>query len=186
MATAGRSVERVSRATGRPGWRGVMTFAVAAVLSACSSSHAPSPVAVTAPDRTLPSGWIRYSYGSLSVGAPASWKVSGTPLFCGSPPNTVTESTLYSLTATSCPAMTPQTPTVSAVAIICLRGKANRADSGPASTIVVDGRALQRTADLVYLQGTGSEGEVVLPVNFGPPSLGPTILATVAPTGRAC
>jgi hypothetical protein len=184
--TASRSAERVSGAAGRSTWRGVMAFAVAAFLSACSSSSAPSPVAATAPDRTLPSGWIRYSYGSLSVGAPASWKVSGTPLFCGSPPHTVTESTLYSLTATSCPAMTPQSPRVSAVAIMCLRGKANRADSGPASPVVVNGHMLQRTDDLVSLQGSGSKGEVVLPENFGPSSLAPMILATVAPTGRAC
>lgn len=138
-------------------------------------------------DSRLPAGWARFSYGSLSVGAPSGWKVRSAPLSCGSPPNTVNEYTLNTLRSTSCPSFGPGSPTVEAVVIECLRGKAGRLYSGTSSTTVVEGRVLYRQDTYVYQLGRGSEGVVFLPMNFGPlPTLGAEILATVEPTGKPC
>lgn len=163
---------------------------VVGTLAGCSSHSgggvAPSPVSLKATDPHLPAGWARFSYGSLSVGAPAGWKVNSTPLFCGSPPKTVSEYKLTSVTATSCPSFGPASPTAEAVAIECLLGKANGLYSGLTPTTTVDGEVLHREGTFVYLQGSGWEGVVLLPMNFGPPALGSTILATVEPTGKPC
>lgn len=71
-------------------------------------------------DSHLPAGWARFSYGSLSVGAPSGWKVRSAPLSCGSPPNTVNEYTLNTLRSTSCPSFGPGSPTVEAVVVVFL------------------------------------------------------------------
>lgn len=167
------------------------TLLLTGPLGACSSPSGVSthkPVAEQTTDPRLPAGWARFSYGALSVGAPANWKVSSAPLFCGSPPSTVTETTSDSLRATSCPSFGPDSPRVQAVAIECLRGGANGLfrDSGPGTSMAGGVLHTYGGGTAVYLQGSRWEGVVLLPMNFGPASLGNQILGTVEPTGRPC
>lgn len=177
---------------GRASVISAVVVCLAVGLTGCTShsggkSAGPEPSSAKTSDSHLPAGWARFSYGSLSVGAPAGWKVSSAPLFCGSPPNTVNEYTLSTLRATSCPAYGPGSPTVEAVAIECLRGQAADLYSSTSSTTVVKGKVLYRQDTYVYQLGNGWEGVVLLPVNFGPlPTLGAEILATVQPTGKPC
>lgn len=177
---------------GRASVISAVVVCLAVGLTSCAShsggkTAGPEPPSAKTSDTHLPDGWARFSYGSLSVGAPAGWKVSSAPLFCGSPPNTVNEYTLSTLRPTSCPSYGPDSPTVEAVAIECLRGQAGRLYSGTSSTTVVEGKVLYRQDTYVYQLGSGWEGVVLLPMNFGPLStLGTEILATVKPTGRPC
>jgi hypothetical protein len=170
---------------------------LAAMVTACSGSRrdarprTPSPpvsAALNSTQTQLPAGWARFSYGSLSAGAPKTWKVSPTPLpNCAAPaPNSVSEYTLTRVTASSCPAEIGDVATVAAIAIECLRGAANGLYSGAATTTVVRGATLSRSGTLVSFQGASWEGVVTLADNFAPASLGRAILATVEPTGRPC
>jgi hypothetical protein len=151
------------------------------------ASHAVQPVTLKTKDVRLPAGWARFSYGSLSVGAPATWTVRSTPWRnCSLPPqHTVTEDTDTTVRISSCGAGSTST-TVQAVAIECLRGKANGLYYGPGPTVTVNGETLHKRESMVYLQGDGWEGTVSLSDYFGPPSLGAAILTTVEPTGRPC
>jgi hypothetical protein len=178
--------------------RGLWSVVVlAAVVTACGGSHrdaqprtssAPVSAALALIQAPLPAGWARFSYGSLSVAAPKTWKVSRVPLAnCAAPsPNSVSEYTVTRVTASSCPAESGDVPTVAAIAIECLRGAANGLYSGSATTTVVRGATLSRIDTRVWLQSGSWEGVVFLAENFGPASLGRAILATVEPTGRPC
>lgn len=165
---------------------------VAVGLTGCAShsggrNAGSEPSSARTSDPHLPPGWARFSYGSLSVGAPGGWKVSSSPLICGSPPHTVSEYTVSALRSTACPSYGPGGQSVEAVAIECLRAQAGRLYSGTSSTTVVEGKVLYRQDTYVYEPGDGWEGVVLLPVNFGPLStLGAEILATVRPTGNPC
>jgi hypothetical protein len=167
------------------------------MLSACSGSHRDAQPRTSSPpvsavlkstQEPLPTGWTRFSYGSLSVRAPKTWKVSPAPLpnCAAPPPNSVSEYTLTRVTASNCPAEIGDVPTVAAIAIECLRGAANGLYSGSATSTVVRGTTLARSGTLVWLQGASWEGVVTLADNFAPASLGRAILATVEPTGRPC
>ena len=161
-------------------------------LTGCTSrsgagNAAPQPASLKTSDPRLPTGWARFAYGALSVGAPSGWAISSAPLFCGSPPNVVNEYTLSAVRAASCPAYGPESPTVEAVAIECLRGQASRLYSSTSSTTIIDRRVLYREDSYVYLHGNGWEGVVLLPINFSPGStLGAEILSTVEPSGKPC
>lgn len=140
-------------------------------LASCSAgphhtakSHAISPVSRMSTDPKLPAGWTRFSYGSLSVGAPRMWTIRRAPLHnCfAPPPHTVSEYTTTTLTESSCPsehAGPPWPPT--AVAIACFGAKANGVFGGSATTMIVHGTTLSRSGDVVWLQGRSSEGSGV-------------------------
>jgi len=55
--------------------------------------------------------------------------------------------------------------------------------SGPATTTVVGAATVHHSGEVVWLQGRGWEGVVLLPNNA---SLGRAMLATVEPSGRPC
>ncbi len=173
--------------------RVAVTFAAAVLLVGCSTgsgkqstnrgAFSPTTSAVVDLSTRLPHGWKRFSYGSLSVGAPATWKVStARPPNCGPrPSNTVTEYTATTVEVSSCPD-TSGNDSVPAVSIECLRGAANGLFSGSATTIA--GRAtLHHSGVVVWLRGRGWEGVVTLPDNA---TLGRVMLATVKPTGKPC
>lgn len=165
----------------------VMVAAVA--LAACAShrSARPSHPSTSASARPT-SGWVRQSFGSLSVSVPAAWKViAAVPPSCWAPPNdTVTEATLSTITASSCPSMGRGNPRARAVVIECLVGKAGGLYAGASATWAVDGHVLRRVGDVVYLRERGAEGVVYLAAGFRPAALGERILASVAPSGRKC
>ena len=147
----------------------------------------------------LPSGWKRYSYGALSVGAPETWSVrvgrDGLSCLVGIPEYTVTEWTQTQLVPQSCPAMPSRTngaPAAPGVQISCVRAEALRVElelsrdkriTGSTSTTVVRGRTLVRGADSIWLRGPGWAAAVAA---AGPRGLVQAMLATVQPTGRAC
>lgn len=184
------AVDKESRATRSIwSWYVVVSLVCALpmiLLGGCSAhSRTSAPHSGVANDASLPRGWMRYSYGSLSVGAPATWKIDTLrPSICASPPDqTVSEFTDSSTSSVSCPAGLGGRP-IQAVELSCLVGQANQSYSGAATT-TVNGQSLGRSGNVVYLQGDGSEGIVSLPEPFDP-ALDDEILGTVAPTGHRC
>lgn len=174
------------RSRGRASALAAAILFIAATLTACACHE---PLSLKTKDARLPAGWARFSYGSLSVGAPATWRVSSTPWPSCSlpPPHVVGEYTTDTVTTSACgsgPA--GEGPTVEAVSIVCWRGKAKRIFSGPGPTVTVNGKTLHQDQTRVYLQGNGWEGAVELADPFGSPRLGAAILSTVEPTGKSC
>jgi hypothetical protein len=171
-----------------------LTVALAVLLVCCSSgsgkrsTHGRTPMPTTSvavqSSTRLPHGWKRFSYGSLRVGAPATWKVStARPPNCGSAPSkTVSEYTVTTVEFSSCPGVRVDTSDP-AVSIQCLRGAADGLFSGSATTTVVDGATLHHSGRFVWLQGRGWEGVVILPNNA---SLSRAMLPTVEPSGSPC
>jgi hypothetical protein len=179
-----------SRATSGIGVVTLLVVLAAFVLAGCAAHTVPSgaPHPNLRGDSALPPGWVRHSYGLLSVGAPSAWKLSTIqPPNCGSPPNhTVTEITDATVTASACPSISSAEPAVSAVVIECLVGKANGLYSGFSASTVVGGQTMYRNGTVVYLQGGAAQGVVYLPDSFGPAPLADEILGTVAPSGKPC
>lgn len=159
---------------------------VSSVIFGSCSSH---PVASTTTDRALPSGWVRYSYGALSVGAPRGWPTySYVPLCPPSPGTTaIVEFTETTAEAASC-AVLPENGTSRVIALGCLTGAAlgQFAIGSPSDTAVVAGRLLRRSDTQMSLRGNGWEATFMLLPGFAPPGLGQEILGTVRPTGRPC
>jgi hypothetical protein len=175
--------------------RVALTVALAVLLVGCSSGSgkgstnrgtlSPTIAAAVHSSTHLPHGWKRFSYGSLSVGAPATWKVSrARPPNCGPrPSNTVSEYTVTTVEVSNCPDIPANTSTPPAISIECLRGAANGLFSGSATTTVAGRTTLHHNGLVVWLPGRGWEGAVVLPNNA---TLGRVMLATVEPTVKPC
>ncbi len=160
---------------------------VVSVAGCSSSSKEPSsgiPASSVTHDSRLPAGWARYSYGALSVGAPADWKVItwDAPLA-----NNAVSETMTSTVQASTGNLAPSPPT-NAVSISCGRGQASHLFSEPGPGKLVGGKSLHYmwSAQLVYLQGDSWQALVSVPAQTIPTSLATQLLDTVEPTGKAC
>ena len=170
---------------------GSAVLAVAALLSAavdlsgCSSQ----PMASVRTDKNLPNGWVRYSYGALSVGAPRGWKIQSYIPLCPPVPGTtaVVEFTETTPVAASC-ASGPGIGGSRVIALGCLTGQAlgQFAIGSSSETTFVGGHLLRRSSTQVSLKGHDWEAIFLLLPGFSPSALGQQILATVKPTGRSC
>jgi hypothetical protein len=144
-------------------------------------------VASITTDSRLPAGWVRYSYGALSVGAPRGWTVYNFIPLCPSGPGTgVDEFTETTRMGASCGR--PYNGISTVIALGCLEGIAvGQFERGsPSDSTRVDGRLLYRSSIQVSLRGSGWEATCFLLYGFSPPGLGREILGTVEPTGRSC
>lgn len=157
------------------------------VVGCSSSSNEPSsgfPASSVSRDLRLPAGWARYSYGALSVGAPAHWKV----ITWDAPPanNTVSETTTSVVHAST--GNLPRYPPTNEVSISCGRGQASHLFSEPGPGRLVGWRSLHYmwSAGLVYLQGDSWQALVFVSAQTVPKSLTAQLLDTVEPTGKAC
>lgn len=167
------------------GLLGLTAFLIALiVLNGCSSP----PMASVKVDKHLPPGWVRYSYGALSVGAPRGWTIYRYVPLCPPAVGTtgVVEFTETTPEAASCAA--PGTGTSRVIALGCLTGEAigQFPIGSPSETTVDGGRLIRKSATQASLRGDGWEARFLLLQGFSPPSLGQEILSTVKPTGRSC
>lgn len=156
--------------------------AAAVVVAACSSP----PMASIGIDKALPAGWVRYSYGALSVGAPRGWNIYNYVPLCppaGGTTDVVIEFTERTPEAASC-AYSPGPSRV--IALGCLLGPARRAFGSPPQTIRVQRKTFHRSSTEVTLEGSDWEAVFLLLPGFLPSGLGQQILNTVKPTGRSC
>jgi hypothetical protein len=168
--------------------RAMVGFLTLVSVAGCSSaSKEPSsggPASRVSHDSRLPAGWVRYSYGALSVGAPSDWKV----VSWVAPPanNTVSETTTSTVQVSA--GNPPPNPPTNEVSISCGRGQVSHMFSEPGPGTFVDWKSLHymRSARLVYLQGDSWQGLVSVPAQTIPPSLATRLLDTVEPTGKAC
>jgi hypothetical protein len=185
----------------------LVLVALVSVLAACTSrSHSSTSstasiaasvgadtAIVLADTRTTPQGWQRLSYGMLSVAVPAGWTViTVDPGNCGTAPaHTITElrTTQVSFSACGAEVATPGPLITDSARLECLVGKANHLFYGDPVLRVVDGYSLIGNRSLVYLQKAHAEGLVTIATSgatANPSDPGPTILASVEPTGRSC
>ena len=180
------SMRRTSRFSTTVSKRHRATALVALVCSAILAGCSSQPMASIKSDKTLPAGWVRYSYGALSVGAPRGWRIYSYVPLCPPPHGTndvVIEFTETTPEAASC-AYSPGPSRV--IALGCLIGPAMGEFGSPSQTTRVQGRLLHRSDTEITYPGSGWKAVFLLLPGFSPTGLGEEIMSTVKPTGRSC
>jgi hypothetical protein len=163
------------------------------VLVGCDAHQSALPPLQISADPGLPSGWVRYSYGGLSVGAPKTWTVSK-PIVANanceaSLNDSVTADSFDAERASSCPETTLDA-LPDAVELKCLSGNASHLYAEATSSAAITGTKLRHFGagtDLgVYLQNRTTEAVVRAESSPQQPELAAQILSTVKVTGRPC
>lgn len=169
-----------------------LCVAAAVVLAACASggahrstTSAVGPGAPVAAANDVPAGWMRYSYGALSVAAPATWKLNRTePANCFPPgPQTITEWTASKPEMSACGSGPINIPPPPSVTISCFVGKLKHLYYGGPAVATVSGVKLYGGNNLLYVQDTDSETMVSA---TGTDAMTRQILATVQPSNGHC
>lgn len=156
-------------------------------------SASATPKLVETSSRHLPAGWVHYSYGPLSVGAPLTWKASverHANADCQPGHNdTVTARVVDNRVASTCPTWT-EDALPDTVLIECLQGPQSHLyyDDSPNAPVVRDGlhHLGAGPSQKLYLQTPTAEAVVAVTQSRRSPGLANRILSTVNRTGRTC